>query len=317
LLLLKKENEIMKRHLNLNGKRITSNNSDRFCLSLIAALSKRAINHLTIVKPETLLEWQRRFIRKRWTFMQMKRGRKPISAANRQLILEMKTDNPLWGSRRIADELKKLNIEIHHTTVNKIIQTFRREGKIQPNGSWRKFLKSHWNSLYSMDFMTIDTLLGRRFYLLIILELKSRRIIRYDLTENPCREFVKQRIELFSEDFQAKKTLIYDNAPQFTSINYSWYDIKGVNTSAAAPNMNSYTERVIGSIRREALDHFLLFSEKQVRKVIKEYVDYYNHLRPHQGINKIPAGTTNMITGFIKKEPILGGLHHRYYRSSA
>jgi transposase InsO family protein len=247
----------------------------------------------------------------------MKRGRKPISAANRQLILEMKTDNPLWGSRRIADELKKLNIEIHHTTVNKIIQTFRREGKIQPNGSWRKFLKSHWNSLYSMDFMTIDTLLGRRFYLLIILELKSRRIIRYDLTENPCREFVKQRIELFSEDFQAKKTLIYDNAPQFTSINYSWYDIKGVNTSAAAPNMNSYTERVIGSIRREALDHFLLFSEKQVRKVIKEYVDYYNHLRPHQGINKIPVGMINQTSGNIKKEGILGGLHHHYYRSSA
>jgi hypothetical protein len=105
LLLLKKENEIMKRHLNLNGKRITSNHKDCFCLSLIAALSKRAINHLTIVKPETLLEWQRRFIRKRWTFMKKKRWRKPISAANRQLILEMKTDNPLWGSRRIADEL--------------------------------------------------------------------------------------------------------------------------------------------------------------------------------------------------------------------
>ena len=181
----------MKRHLNLNGKKIASNHKDRLCLSLIASLSKQTINHLTIVKPETLLEWQRRFNKKRWSFKHKKRGRKPVSAALKKLILEMKTDNSLWGCRRISDELKKLNIDIHHTTVNKIIQTFRKDGKSLPNGSWRKFLKSNWDSLYGMDFMTIDTLLGKRFYLLIILELKSRKIIRYDLTENPCREFVK------------------------------------------------------------------------------------------------------------------------------
>ena len=205
LLLLKKENEIMKRHLNLAGKRISSNHKDRFYLSLIAALSRRAINHLTIVKPETLLAWQRRFIKKRWSFKHKKRGRKPVSAELKKLIMEMKTDNPLWGCRRISDELKKLGIDIHHTTVNKIIQAFRKEGKIQPNGSWKKFLKSHWDSLYGMDFATIDTLFGKRFYLLIILELKSRRIIRYDLTENPCREFVKQRIEIFLRISREKK----------------------------------------------------------------------------------------------------------------
>lgn len=317
LLLLKKENEIMNRHLNLHGKRITSTHSDRFCLSLVAALSKRAFTHLSIVKPETLLEWQRRLIKKRWTYKHRKRGRKPISAANRQLILEMKTDNPLWGCRRISDELKKLSIDIHHTTVNKIIQTFRKQGKIQPNGSWQKFLKSHWNSLYGMDFMTIDTIFGRRFYLLIILELKTRKIIRYDLTENPCREFVKQRIHIFSEDFPGKKTLIYDNAQQFQSIDYNWYDIKGVNICTSAPNMNAYTERVIGSIRREALDHFLLFSKKQVCRIIVEYVKYYNQKRPHQGIGQIPSGEIVSGLGGIIKEPTLGGLHHHYFRSSA
>jgi putative transposase len=103
----------------------------------------------------------------------------------------MKTDNSLWRCRKISDKLKKLDIDIHHTTVNKMIQTFRREGKIQPTGSWKKFLKSNWDSLFGMDFMTIDTLFGKRFYLLIILELKSRKIVRFNLTENPCREFVK------------------------------------------------------------------------------------------------------------------------------
>ncbi len=317
LLLLKKENEIMKRHLKLQGRKILSTHTDRFCLSLIAALSKRAITHLSIVKPETLLEWQRRFIKKRWSFKHKKRGRKPITYAIKALILEMKKDNPLWGCRRISDELKKLDIDIHHTTVNKIIQTFRKQGKIQSTGSWKKFLKSHWDSLFGIDFMTIDTLLGKRFYLLIILELKTRKIIRYDLTEYPSREFVKQRIELLSENFEEKKTLIYDNAPQFTSIDYSWYDIRGVNICTSAPNMNAYTERVNGTIRREALDHFLLISEKQVRKIIMEYIDYYNHQRPHQGVGRIPD--PNQLSGFgnIRKDPVLGGLHHNYYRSSA
>ena len=168
-----------------------------------------------------------------------------------------------------------------------------------------------------MDFMTIDTLFGKRFYLFIILELKSRKIIRYDLTENPCREFVKQRIELFSEEFPAMKILIYDNAPQFTSIDYSWYNIKGVNLCTSAPNMNAFVERLKGSIRREALDHFLLFSEKQIRNIVKEYVDYYNYLRPHQTIGGIPDGNIYSTSGNIKKEQILGGLHHNYFRSSA
>ncbi len=317
LMLLKKENEIYKRQLNLRKIQTNMKRRDRFFLSLISTQSKRAISHLTLIKPSTILNWQRRFIKNFWTYKHKTPGRRPVSKEIKDLILEMKRDNQLWGRHRIADELKKIGVELNPTTVNRIIQTFRKLGKIQPTGSWKKFLKSHWNSLFGMDFMTIDTLVGKRFYLLIILELKSRRIIRYDLTGNPCREFVKQRIQLFSEDFPEQKTLIYDNAPQFMSIDYSSYDIKGVNTSLAAPNMNAYTERVIGSIRRESLDHFLLFSEKQVRKIIRKYVEYYNYQRPHQGIDRIPDSEHVLGFGPIEKTSILGGLHHHYYRSSA
>lgn len=143
----------------------------------------------------------------------------------------MKQDNSLWECKKIANELKKIGINIHYTTVNKILQTFRKQGRISPNGSWKRFLKTHWDSLFAMDFMTIDTLFGRRFYLLLILELKTRKIIRFEMTENPCREFVKQRIALFSEETSGPKTLIFDNASQFTTIDYSWYDIKGINIS--------------------------------------------------------------------------------------
>ena len=278
MMVLKKENQIYRRQINRRKVQSTLKRGDRLLLSLISKLSKRAINHLTLVKPSTLLDWQRKFIKNFWTFKHKTPGRKPVSKEIKNLILGMKQENHLWAlvgafgtcsgkhprCHRIADELKKLGIELNPTTVNRIIQTFRKQGKIQAVGSWKKFLKSHWESLFGMDFMTIDTLFGKRFYLLIILELKTRKIVQYHLTENPCIEFVKQRIELFSEDFPEKKTLIYDNAPQFASIDYSWYDIKGVHISTAAPNMNAFTERVIGSIRREALDHFLLFSQKQV-----------------------------------------------------
>ncbi|MBL7005703.1 MAG: hypothetical protein ISR78_01330 [Spirochaetia bacterium] len=96
----------------------------------------------------------------------------------------MKKDNYLWGCKKIANELKKIIIDIHYTTVNKIIGTFRKQGLLQPNGSWKKFLKMHWDSFIAMDFMTIDTLFGKRLYLLIMLELKSRRIVKWNLTES-------------------------------------------------------------------------------------------------------------------------------------
>jgi putative transposase len=318
MMILKKENQIYKRQLNLKKVQSSIKKNDRLFISLIFQLSKRATNHLTLVKPSTLLDWQRRFIKNYWTYKHKPPGRKSVSREIKNLILQMKNDNQLWGCYRIADELKKIGIKLHPTTVNKIIQTFRKQGKIQPNGSWRKFLKSHWESLFGMDFMTVDTLFGKRFYLFIILELNSRRIIRFDLTSNPCREFVKQRIALFSEDFSDQKvTIIHDNAAQFTSIDYGWFGIKGVNICSYAPNMNAYVERLNGSIRREALDHFLLFSEKQIRKIIREYVDYHNYQRPHQGLGKIPNPEPLSDTGSVCKTSVLGGLHHSFYRSSA
>jgi putative transposase len=317
LLMLRKQNEILKRQIDSRKERLQILSADCWSFAMIAAVSKPTISLLQIFKPETVLAWQRRLISRNWTFSRTEPGRKPVSAETKNLILNMKNDNSLWGCRRIADELGKLGIDIHHSTVNRIIQDFRKKGKITVSGSWSRFLKAHWDSLYGMDFMTIDTIFGKRLYLLIVLKLSTREIQYWDLTEYPTTEFVRQRIIDLQDKNPDAKYLIHDNAPQFTTIDYQNYGSNGVKTSVAAPNMNAFTERVIGTIRREALDHFLLFSERQAKKIVSEYIEYYNRLRPHQGIKCIPAGKESTGFGEIVKHPILSGLHHNYYRSSA
>ncbi len=130
-----KENEILKRHTNFNKQKLNLRMKDRFILSLIGKLSKRALLHLSIVSPETLLKWQRQFIKKKWTFNNRKKGRPYIKNEIKDLILKMKQDNRFWGCRNIYDELKKLEIDVHYTSVNKILQTFRKDGQLQLIGN--------------------------------------------------------------------------------------------------------------------------------------------------------------------------------------
>ena len=142
-MILKKENMIYKRQINRQKLHSTLKRSDRLFLTLIFKLSRRAINYLTIVQPSTLLDWQRRFVKNFLTYKHKTPGRKPVSKEIKELILQMKQENRLWGCHRIADELKKLCIELNQTTANRILQTYRKQGKILPTGSWKKFLKSH------------------------------------------------------------------------------------------------------------------------------------------------------------------------------
>ncbi len=280
ILSLKKENDILKRHLKVSEKVIKTKKSERFILSVLYSISGRVEKHLCIVKPETLLKWQRASIKKQWTYKRKKPGRPALTKQIKQLILQMKNDNFLWGARRIYGELNKLGIDIHYTTVYRVIQTFRKNGFIKPSGSWEIFLKSHWESLFATDFFTIDSLFGKRLYVFFIIQLKSRRLVQWRITEHPTREFVRQQIIDFEESLENEHTyLIHDNGAQYTTIDYSDYGITGVRTGIRAPNMNAHAERFIRSIRKEAFDHFILISKKQVKKIVDEYVNYYNKYR--------------------------------------
>ncbi len=173
-----------------------------------------------------------------------------------------------------------------------------------------------------MDFFTLDTIFGKRFYAFIIIHLGTRRIVQYNVTTNSTGLFIRQQIIDFSwtieaaEDRDKKKTyLIHDQLTAFDQLDYKQFCITNVKISAYAPNMNAFAERFVRSIRNEAFDWFVLFNESQIRNIFKEYIDYYNRQRPHQGIEQqVPDGYEAQKEGKIVPKPILSGLCHHYER---
>ncbi|MCP4159777.1 MAG: transposase family protein [Deltaproteobacteria bacterium] len=167
-----------------------------------------------------------------------------------------------------------------------------------------------------MDFFTIDTIFGKRFYCFFIIRLLNREIVSCNLTTNPTELFVKnQIIEFSSKVDQEKIYLIHDRDSAFSYINYEHYGIKNVMTSVKAPNMNAFAERLVKSIRNEAFDWYVLFNETQIRNILNEYITYYNSQRPHQGIDQnIPQRSPPQIEGEIVAKKVLSGLCHHYHR---
>ena len=315
IFLQQKELEILKRKQ--GRRRIRFLPSDRIVFAILNRVGHLQ-ERLTLVKPETVLGWQRQLVKHFWTFKSKKRiGRPPVSNEIKQLVLAMKNDNLFWGYKKIQGELKKLDIHLDKKTIRNILNKFRRKGKIKQSLSWEQFLRLQIHSLYATDFFTIDTILHQRYYVYFMIYHKTREIVNFTITQNPCRQFVRQQLIEFEQTLNKIVYLIHDNAAQF-NLDYLAYGIKEIRTSVEAPNMNAIAERFVGSVRREALDYFLLISEKQVLNILREYIEYYNSKRPHQGLEQnIPQGFEVQKYGKVRKMPILGGLCYHYERQAA
>jgi transposase InsO family protein len=149
--------------------------------------------------------------------------------------------------------------------------------------------------------------------------IKTREIVRFDITEIPSKLFVRNQLLAFIEEREGeKKYLIHDNSGEFACQDYDSLGIVSVPTSPESPNMNAHAERFVGSIRREALDSFIIANYGQLCSIVKEYVEYYNTVRPHQGIEQdVPCGFVPQASGTIVNKPFLSGLWHHYYREAA
>jgi putative transposase len=170
-----------------------------------------------------------------------------------------------------------------------------------------------------MDFLSVDTIFGKRFSVFFILCIKTRRIVQFGVTDTPDRSFVRNQLFSFVEERDGEKIhLVHDRSGEFMEQDYESLGITSVPTSSFAPNMNAFAERFIGSLRREALNWLVIFNYGQLYRIVQEYIRYYNSLRPHQGIDQnVPQGYSPQTNGDIVSMPVLDGLVRHYFRKVA
>jgi transposase InsO family protein len=231
----------------------------------------------------------------------------------------MSRDNLLWGAPRIHGELLKLGIEISQATVSKYMVRHRKP----PSQGWRTFLTNHAKDIVSVDFFTVPTATFRVLFVFLVLSNERRQIVHFNVTDSPTAFWSGQQIvEVFPWD-TTPKYMIRDRDKKYGKEfvrRVESLNIKQVLVATRSPWQNPYVERVIGSIRRECLDHVIVFSEQHLRRVLKEYFTYYHVTRTHLGLKKdcpTPRPVESPDLGLIRSEPFVGGLHHRYFRKAA
>lgn len=297
-------------------KRIQVGFWDRVVFVWLYRFCPSALDAMHIVQPATVLRWHRQGFKAYWRWISRPRGGRPrINTELRALIRRMSRENPLWGAPRIHGELLMLGVKVSQSTVAKYMVKHPN----RPGGqTWKTFLENHRDGIASMDFIIVPTIGFKLLYCLVVLDHARRKIIHFAVTTVPTAEWVVPQItEAFPWD-RAPEYMIRDNDPVFNSLvqrRLHHFGIRDRPTTPNSPWQNAYSERVNGSIRRECLNHILIFGEAHLRRVMRAYVHYYNNSRTHLSLSKnSPNERTVHCTGAIKHVPHLGGLHHEYVR---
>jgi putative transposase len=294
---------------------------DRFFWIVLARLWRNWRTALVLVQPDTVVRWHRDWLRRRWSRRSTWRpvGRPAIRREIRTLVREMATANPLWGAPRIHGELRTLGVDISERTVSRLLARRSRP----PSQSWRTFLTNHLASAASMDFFTVPTLTGRVLFVLIVLSHQRRRIVHVNITAHPTAIWAAQQVvEAFPDD-TAPRWLHRDRDRVYGDIfqrRLAGMGISEVVSAPASPWQNPFVERLIGSIRRECLNHVIILNESHLRHVLAAYIRYYHRTRTHLGLQKDAPDhrpTPGISAGPIVALPEVGGLHHRYERRAA
>jgi transposase InsO family protein len=276
---------------------------------------------LIIVKPETVIAWHRKGFRLFWTWKVRhgRTGRPSVSNEVRELIRKLSRENPLWGAPRIHGELLKLGIDVGETSVGKYMVHARRP----PSQTWRTFLENHVKTMVSVDFFTVPTIRFQILYVFLVLAHERRRIVHFNVTAHPTAEWTAQQFrEAFPWD-TAPRYLLRDRDRIFGRNFVDQVKAMGIKQVLSAPRspwQRAYVERVIGSIRRECLDHVIVFNERSLYKHLQSFVGYYHRSRTHLGLQKDapePRSIQSVELGPVVSIPEVGGLHHRYERRAA
>ncbi len=276
---------------------------------------------LHLVRPETVVRWHRQGFRAFWTWKSRRGrvGRPPVGLELADLVRTMALANPLWGAPRIHGELLKLGLDISQRTVARLMP---RRPK-PPSQTWRTFLENHVGDLVSVDFFVVPTATFRVLYVFVVLLHHRRQVVHFNVTDSPTSAWTAQQIvEAFPDD-SAPGYLLRDRdgiyGDEFRR-RTKGMRIAEVLTAPRSPWQNPFAERLIGTIRRELLDHVIVLNEGHLRRRLRSYLRYYHGSRTHLSLDKdAPEPRTVELPehGSIVALPQVGGLHHRYVRGAA
>ena len=291
--------------------RVQLTSGDRLFLIQLYRWFPSVLKTITIVRPETLVRWHRAGFRRYWRWKSRCLGGRPqIDADLRALIRRMSVDNPLWGAPRIHGELLKLGFEVAQSSVAKYM--VKRAGA--PSQGWPTFLRNHAPNIAAMDLFVVPTIGFDLLYAFVVVRLDRRDLVWINVTANPTAEWIaRQLTEAFPWD-EAPRYLIRDRDRTYGAVVMRRIRAMGIRDkpiAPASPWQNGFAERLIGSIRRECVDHFVVLGEAHLRRILPTYAHYYNHIRTHRSLDKdAPLSRPVQRTGSITFRAILGGLHH-------
>ena len=295
--------------------RIRFTNGDRLVFIQLYRWFPSVLKVITVIRPEALVRWHRTGFRRYWRWKSRSLGGRPqIDTELRALIRQMSIENPLWGAPRIHGELLKLGFEVAQSSVAKYM--IKRRGP--PSQGWGTFLRNHAPDIAAMDLFVVPTIGFDLLYAFIIIRLDRRELAWINVTTHPTAEWItRQLTEAFAWN-EAPLYLIRDRDRIYGTIVTRRLRAMGIRDkpiAPASPWQNSFAERLIGSIRRECVDHIVVLGEAHLRRILQTYACYYNKIRTHRSLDKdAPVSRPVQPTGSIKSHPILGRLHHHYVR---
>jgi transposase InsO family protein len=323
LLLLRHQLRVVRRQV----KRPQLDVADRAIMAALSHRVSRAAWVAMLVQPETVLGWHRQLVRRKWAAFGRRRGpgRPALDPGLQSLILEMAKDNPKWGCVRIRGELLKLGHAVSATAIRKLLRRNRiGPAPLRSRLGWKTFLRAQASAIVLTDFLSVDTVLLKRLYLLLYMELATRRVIWFAVTDRPDAFWVSQQArnlcwELAEIGVDAR-FLIHDHDAKYgggSDLVFRAEGIEVIRTPIAAPKANAHIERLIGSTRRECLDWILILNRRHLERVLGQWFEHYNRSRPHRALGlRTPIARSDPVltAGPLTRTERLGGLLREYAR---